>query len=95
MSTDPKSVIPRSVLDVMQSLSVVQSQRRALGADVMTAARRPPAADPRDLIAASLAGGMIRSSAREWTVEEAVGCWREVLVLMAASPARAREPNGS
>ncbi len=71
MSTDPKSVIPRSVLDVMQSLSTVHT---------LEAARRPPAADPRDLIAASLAGGVIAASGREWTGVDGGGgpslCWR-------------------
>ncbi len=85
MSTDPKSVIPQSVLDVMQSLSTVQSQRRALGADVLEAARRPPAADPRDLIAASLAGGMIAAGGKAVTAAEAVGVFREVQAALEGS----------
>ncbi len=95
MSTDPKSVIPRSVLDVMQSLSTVQSQRRALGADVLEAARRPPAADPRDLIAASLAGGIIAASGRaDWTAEEAVMVWREVRETLTMPTLRAGDVGG-
>lgn len=41
-----------------------------------------PPSNPRDLIAASLAGGMLAASGREYTAEEAVGMFMEVRAAM-------------
>jgi len=77
MSTDPKYVLP-PFIKAMHVAAQHQRERDAVSAGAFRQAAPPPrpAADPRDLIAASLAGGMIAASGREWTAEEAVGVWR-------------------
>lgn len=49
---------------------------------VLAPPRQPAPDRTDDLIAASLAGGMIAASGREWTAEEAVGVWRGVRVIL-------------
>lgn len=79
MSTDPKYVLP-PFIKAMHVAAQHQRERAAVSAGAFRQAAPPPrpAADPRDLIAASLAGAMIAAGGKAVTAAEAVGVFREV-----------------
>ncbi len=79
MSTDPKYVLP-PFIKAMHVAAQHQRERDAVSAGAFRQAAPPPrpAAGPRDLIAAALAGGMIAAGGKAVTAEEAVEVFREV-----------------
>ncbi len=86
MSTDPKYVLP-PFIKAMHVAAQHQRERDAVSAGAFRQAAPPPRppSNPRDLIAASLAGGIIAAGGKAVTAAEAVGVFREVQAALEGS----------
>lgn len=76
------------------TLAAISASRRTEETKTSVVAFPPRHADHRhiDLIAASLAGGMIAATGREHSADEVVQAWREVRRTLALAPVRDEKP---